>query len=265
MDFFQQPQRTNSTLRVAGRETDKFHSPWPSAETIHVSFPTWMTPTSKTSGLVLMLSWLLFFFFQIEVNRNKRILLCWGQMSPPLQYSHCRYWLGAMHLLLKPQWAGDDVNSPSSVPYGKLGKWPTPWPFWWSRSFCTLSSQCVTAPWRHHPLPAWIIHVSSQDHTLLFALPVGLCSQVSNICFWLLGLETCPGFILRSIGLRSCLSLGFPSCPSLSSFREHTLFISSTLRETSSWPIVGLVLPWGGGYRHVLLKMNVEFLLWLSG
>ncbi|XP_072825771.1 uncharacterized protein [Vicugna pacos] len=42
--------------------------------------------------------------------------------------------------------------------------------------------------------------------------PVGLRSQVSSIRFWLLGLETCPDFILRSTGLRSCLSLGFPSC-----------------------------------------------------
>lgn len=48
------------------------------------------------------------------------------------------------------------------------------WPFQRDRLFCTLRSQTCYSPWRHHPLPAQVIQIISQDHTLLLTSPVGL-------------------------------------------------------------------------------------------
>ena len=90
---------------------------------------------------------------------------------------------------------------------------------------------------------------------------MGLCSQVSNVCFWLLGLETCPDFILRSIGLKILFVSGISKWPSphLSPASGNThLSLIPACGKLHTGPTVRLGLPRRGRYRQVLLKYKDE-------
>lgn len=157
-------------------------------------------------------------FLQIESNKNKEF---WFQgQTLPYQWGIIKllYWLRATHLLfITPViWRLHQLSRPGSLSpkqtVERVGKMICALAFSVQQALVHFElSDLLQSQGTPHLLPARVIQISSRYHTLLLTPPMNHCSQVSNICFWLLGLETCPDSIFRTLFASGISQLPHPT------------------------------------------------------